>query len=174
MVGNWKFLPLSSEDCLIFIKLRYTLSSFFNSSNCIQDQNSSSSKLFIQSQSIRFHYRTSTSNLSCRFFLRRNPLEIDYNTTLHSKDSINPLDAWNYQKSKSLTRGVHNKLKVRSSFDIIYLTYRTTYSLGVCENPKIGMNRVEFPKNSSFPKKSRFPKISRTQLPFLELLYNAV
>ncbi|KAK9304550.1 hypothetical protein QLX08_004170 [Tetragonisca angustula] len=33
---------------------------------------------------------------------------------------------------------------------------------------------VGFPKESGFPTKSRFSKISRTRLPFLELLYNAV
>ena len=47
---------------------------------------------------------------------------------------------------------------------------------GVRELENIGMSREEvgFPKESGFPTKSRFSKISRTRLPFLELLYNAV
>ena len=43
------------------------------------------------------------------------------------------------------------------------------------ESDRVGFPKISrFSKESGFLKKSRFPKISRTRLPFLELLYNAV
>ena len=43
------------------------------------------------------------------------------------------------------------------------------------ESGRVGLSKISrLPKQSGFPKKWRFWKISRSRLPFLELLYNAV